>query len=240
MTYRRRGGDEGGGAPRAFAADYDGTLAEDGRVRDSTWRSLDLLKAEGWRLVLVTGRELSDLRAVCPRLDRFDLAVLENGALLYDPVKGVEVLIGPSPPPELVARLRLEGVDPISVGRGIVALWEPHLEVARRAVAEIAEGWTIVRNKRAVMLLPVGVDKASGLTEALARLGVEPAETVAVGDAENDLPMLTACGFSAAVANALPAVREAVDYRCRGARGEGVEELIDLCLSERLPSRRRL
>jgi len=45
----------------ALATDYDGTLAEDGKVRPEVVASLVCLKASGRKLVLVTGRELPAL-----------------------------------------------------------------------------------------------------------------------------------------------------------------------------------
>ena len=45
----------------ALAADYDGTLALDGKVDASTIEALRELKASGRKLVLVTGRDLADL-----------------------------------------------------------------------------------------------------------------------------------------------------------------------------------
>src|SRR6266550_2144459 len=44
----------------------------------------------------------------------------------------------------------------------------------------------VIFNKGAVMVLPFGVDKATGLTVALKEMKVLPAEVVAIGDAEND------------------------------------------------------
>src|SRR5438067_2071422 len=55
-----------------LAADYDGTLAHDGRVDDATWEALRQLRESGRKLFMVTGRELDDLLTVCPQLDRFD------------------------------------------------------------------------------------------------------------------------------------------------------------------------
>jgi hypothetical protein len=49
---------------------------------------------------------------------------------------------------------------------------------------------------------------------------------VGIGDAENDHAFLRACGCSAAVANALAAVKDTADFVTRGTRGAGVEELI--------------
>src|SRR3954462_8638281 len=42
----------------ALATDYDGTLATNGRVADSTLEALQKLRDSGRRLIMVTGREL--------------------------------------------------------------------------------------------------------------------------------------------------------------------------------------
>jgi hydroxymethylpyrimidine pyrophosphatase-like HAD family hydrolase len=81
------------------------------------------------------------------------------------------------------------------------------------------------------MALPIDVTKATGLREALRRLGVTPAETVGIGDAENDEDFLRICGLSVAVANALPSVKALVDRVTVGTRGTGVEELVHQLVS---------
>jgi hydroxymethylpyrimidine pyrophosphatase-like HAD family hydrolase len=50
------------------------------------------------------------------------------------------------------------------------------------------------------MILPPGVNKASGLVAALAELGLSPHNSVEVGDAENDHAFLSLCEVSVAVA----------------------------------------
>ena len=45
----------------ALACDYDGTLAQHGRVDETTLAALEKFRASGRRLLLVTGRELEDL-----------------------------------------------------------------------------------------------------------------------------------------------------------------------------------
>src|SRR5260370_20717154 len=77
------------------------------------------------------------------------------------------------------------------------------------------------------MVLPAGVNKATGLIVALEEMGLSPHNTVGIGDAENDHAFLGLCECSAAVANALPVVKEEVDIVTRGERGAGVTELID-------------
>ena len=67
---------------QALACDYDGTLAFDGRVAPETIRALERLKRDRRTLLMVSGRELDDLRRVFSRLDLFERVVVENGALL--------------------------------------------------------------------------------------------------------------------------------------------------------------
>ena len=86
--------------------------------------------------MLVTGRELPDLQRVFPDLSLCDLAVVENGALLYEPATGRETPVADPPPDAFVQSLRERGVEPLSVGRSIVATWEPMEKV-------VLEGSTI-------------------------------------------------------------------------------------------------
>lgn len=211
---------------QALATDYDGTIADHGAVSEKTIAALQEVKDSGRKLILVTGRELPDLQRVFDRLDLFDIAVLENGALLYFPQSGEERPIGEPPSPAFVAALEKRGVTPLSVGRTIVATWEPHQQAVLEAITELQLELQIIFNKGAVMVLPSGINKASGLAAALEVLELSPHNVVGIGDAENDHAFLRACGCSAAVANALAAVKDTADFVTHGARGAGVEELI--------------
>jgi hypothetical protein len=197
----------------AVAADFDGTLAHHGRVDDATVAALQRVRDSGRRLVLVTGRQIPSLLRTFDRADLFDLVVAENGGLLYDPHSGRERAIAEPPPESLLRALREAGVAPLLVGRVVVATVEPHEVVALEAIRRLGLGHQVVFNKGAVMLLPAGVDKASGLAEGLRELGlVDPQRVVAIGDAENDHALLQQCGFGVAVANAVPALKERADY----------------------------
>jgi hydroxymethylpyrimidine pyrophosphatase-like HAD family hydrolase len=218
----------------ALCCDYDGTLATQGRVTPDTVRALERLKASGRRVLLVTGRELDDLATVAPPLTLFDFVVAENGALLLEPGTGAQTLLGARPPGSFVAALRERGVGPISVGRVIVATWEPHAEAVREVLHEQGLNHQVVLNKGAVMVLPPGVDKGTGLAAALGRLGLSPHNTVGVGDAENDLPLLAACECGVAVANALPTLKSHADLVTAGGHGAGVAELCEELLRDDL------
>ena len=215
----------------ALATDYDGTIADDGVVDKSTLAALERLRGGARRLILVTGRDLADLQRVMPRLDLFDLVVAENGALLYDPANHEELALGDAPPPAFVERLRDLGVMPLWLGRVIVATCEANEGKVRTAIHDLGLSLEITSNKGAVMVLPAGVSKASGLRGALARLGLSPPDCIGVGDAENDLAFLDVCGLPVAVANALPSVKQRAAFVTTGMRGAGVAELIDQLLA---------
>jgi HAD superfamily hydrolase (TIGR01484 family) len=223
----------------ALAPDYDGTLAHHGRVDASALAALGRLRAAGRKVVLVTGRELDELKGVFPRLDLCDLVVAENGAVIHSPADDSVRVLAERPPESFVADLRARGVGPISVGRVIVATWEPHAAAARAAIRAAGLDLQVILNKRAVMILPAGVNKATGLARALDELGLSPRAVVAVGDAENDLDFLALCGVSAAVANALPDLKARADLVTRGDHGVGVVEVIDALLADCLEPRAR-
>jgi N-acylneuraminate cytidylyltransferase len=77
-------------------------------------------------------------------------------------------------------------------------------------------------------------DKLSVLQGLLSELGLAPDEVAYVGDDLNDLEILGAVGLSAAPADAVPEVREAVHYVCRAGGGEGcVREVASQILAAR-------
>jgi hydroxymethylpyrimidine pyrophosphatase-like HAD family hydrolase len=218
----------------ALATDYDGTLASDGRVDDETIAALDRLRDSGRRLILVTGRHLDDLLNVFPEINLCEWVVLENGALLYQPATREEKPLGAPPPEEFVKALQQRGVDPLAVGRVIVATWHPHENTVLDVIRDLGLEYQVIFNKGAVMVLPSGVNKASGLSAALKELGLSPHNTVAIGDAENDQALLDCCGCGVAVANALPMLKERADFVTKGDRGAGVVELINKLIASDL------
>jgi HAD superfamily hydrolase (TIGR01484 family) len=210
-----------------LATDYDGTLARDGKVDKPTLDAMERLLASGRQLLLVTGREVDELLAIFPEVHFFAFVVAENGAVLYRPATKEEKVLCKPPPAEFVRTLLSRGVAPLSVGRVIVATWQPQETTVLKVIHDLGLEMQIIFNKNAVMVLPSGVNKATGLSAALTEMGFTPQETVGVGDAENDHAFLGLCGCAAAVANALPAVKATVDLVLQNDHGAGVVELID-------------
>ncbi|ODU00886.1 MAG: phosphoglycolate phosphatase [Planctomycetes bacterium SCN 63-9] len=220
----------------ALATDYDGTLAHDGKVDEPTISAIERLRDSGRKLILVTGRELDELIAVFPRIDLFDRVVAENGALLYRPEDRSEGILGERPPESFLDSLRGRGVERISVGRVIVATWEPYQSAVLEAIREAGLELQVIFNKGAVMILPSGVNKATGLNAALQELGLSPHNVVSVGDAENDHAFLAISECSVAVSNALDALKERADHLTLADHGAGVAELIDGLVADDLCS----
>jgi len=216
----------------ALAVDYDGTIAENGSVPAQVCASLTTLKNSGRKLLLVTGRELQALKHHFPHLDLFDLVVAENGALLYDPVTDTEELIAEPASMDLVSRLRGKGVSPLSVGRSVIATWHPWEEAVINSIRELGLELQMTFNKDAIMVLPPGVNKASGLAAALRTLGICELNVVGVGDAENDHSFLSICGCSAAVSNAIDSIKASADVCLSLDHGRGVCELVDMLLEK--------
>jgi hydroxymethylpyrimidine pyrophosphatase-like HAD family hydrolase len=217
----------------ALATDYDGTLATDGRVDDRTIEALERLKASGRKLLLVTGRHLRDLQGVFPRLELFDRVVAENGALLYDPASREEKVLAEAPKEEFLKALLAARVT-LDVGRCIVASWTPAEIAILQVIKRMGLDYQVIFNKGAVMVLPSGINKATGLRAALEQLQLSPHNTVAIGDAENDHAFLSASECGVAVENALPALKEKADAVMAGDHGSGVVELVEQLLKDDL------
>jgi hydroxymethylpyrimidine pyrophosphatase-like HAD family hydrolase len=210
-----------------LAVDYDGTLATHGQVDGQTLAALEAFKKTGRGLVLVTGRQVEDVLQIAERIDLFDRIVGENGAVVYSPADRRFDMLGEAPPAELVDALRGRNVSPLSVGRVIVSTWEPNQTVVLDVIRDLGLELQVIFNKGAVMVLPAGINKASGLERALKSLQVSAHNTIGIGDAENDHAFLAACETAVAVANAVAMLKSHADWVTPAPRGLGVVELID-------------
>ncbi len=221
----------------ALACDYDGTLASNERLSGAVITALQRLRSTGRRCILATGRTLEDLKRSCPELELFSAVVLENGAVVYWPATRELVELCQPVPPALTEHLKRQGVTPLTVGRRILATWRPREEQVLRGISELNLELQIVFNRQAVMVLPSGVNKATGLGWALGRLGLSFHEVVGMGSGDNDHSFLQACECSVAVASAVGSLRAAVDFTTRSAAEAGAVELIDELIADDLASR---
>lgn len=77
-----------------------------------------------------------------------------------------------------------------------------------------------------IEIVPKGISKASALQSLAAKLGIPIEETMAIGDAYNDLPMLKAAGKSVAMGNAFPEIKEVTDYETLTCEENGLAAAI--------------
>jgi hypothetical protein len=206
---------------RALACDYDGTIASQDRITPAALGALAEARRRGLRLVLVTGRSFFELTRVCDVLDLFDVAVAENGGVLFFPGAGTILDLGPHPPVRFLAELSRRGIH-YEVGRVVVGTARRDEGRVREALAACDVGLEPVANRAALMLLPPGVSKGGGVSQAIRLLGLSPHDVLAVGDAENDLSLFGACGWTACPADAVPELREQADWIFPGSGPDGV------------------
>lgn len=216
----------------ALAVDYDGTIACNEKVSSETIAALVKIKESGRKLILVTGRRLENLKEIFDQLDIFDRIVAENGALIYTPQTEVQHLLAPAPPLDFITKLKAKGISPLACGHVIVATKKPNESTVLEVIRDMGLELKIIFNNNAVMVLPSGINKETGLIEALKELGLSMHNVIAIGDAENDHAFLSAVGLGVAVANANDAIKETADLITTGSCGQGVEELIEELLED--------
>lgn len=95
--------------------------------------------------------------------------------------------------------------------------------LAARLKAEF-HGVSVIRSTNGVMveIIPAGTSKATGARRLLEAHGIDPAHTVAYGDDENDVPMLSMVGMGVAMGNAAARVKDAARDSTLTAQEDGV------------------
>lgn len=208
---------------RAIATDLDGTLTHDGVLSLDALAALDELRSDGVAALLVTGRVADHLDQEFPGLvGRFDAVVTENGAVVSTGA-GTR-LLAPPIELELEKALATQGV-PYRRGRVLLACDGAHTATVSAQVQRLGLDCQLVHNRGELMVLPAGVSKGRGLFMALGAMGLSHHNTVAVGDAENDLSLLQTAEVGVAVADALPSLRAHADLLLDQPSGAAVAAL---------------
>lgn len=219
---------------KVLACDLDNTLAENGIIADDTWLALKKARKAGFTLILVTGRKLDSFAAGGPFAEYFEAIVAEDGAAIYYPRNDTVSLPFGHLSPDLIRRLSDLNI-PLDRGIAIAATWVPHDEIILEILRDMGGGATVEYNRGAVMILPPGATKGTGLSMALQELGFSTRNVIACGDAENDRSLFELAELSVAVANAVPEIKKLADIDLTEKNGEGVRNLIDNLVAGNLP-----
>lgn len=209
---------------QVVAVDLDGTLTSDGQLAPQTLDALYDARRKGLAVVLVTGRIGTELSAEFPHIaDHFDALVLENGAVMM--VNGHTRTLAEPVDSSLDGALGERWV-PSRRGEAMVAVDGQHAATVVEVIGELELDCQVIRNRSALMVLPAGVTKGTGLRAALAEMNLSRHNTVALGDAENDLSLFGIAEIGVAVANAIASVQRRADLVLDGQDGAGVVELL--------------
>lgn len=76
-------------------------------------------------------------------------------------------------------------------------------------------------------IIPYGVNKGSGLSYFLRYFNIKPEEVIAFGDSMNDVEILKLAGYSYAMANAEPALKQYAKYSAPSNKEDGVLKVLD-------------
>jgi Cof subfamily protein (haloacid dehalogenase superfamily) len=120
-----------------------------------------------------------------PRRMQARFADLLVGEVAHSPLKFIIVEDGAAERVELVGELRTR--------------FRPALTITRT-------------HPRLVEGTAQGIDKGAGVVRLCAMLGIDPARVLAIGDSDNDIPILKAVGCAVAMGNASPGVMAVADW----------------------------
>ena len=76
------------------------------------------------------------------------------------------------------------------------------------------------------------MNKGSGLLRLCSELGISPEQSIAVGDADNDIPMIKAAGLGVAMGNAPEYIKTTADRVVSDLNHGGCAQAIRMLLSE--------
>ena len=93
------------------------------------------------------------------------------------------------------------------------------MERVKLAVGDRAR--VLTTSPRGIDVILPGISKAEGMTCVARIVGVEQAQTLAVGDADNDVEMLAWAGMGIAMGNASPAAKAAADWIAPSVQEDG-------------------
>lgn len=230
---RRALNDRRRGRPRfrAVVTDVDGTLTDGRRRLDPrAMGAVRELEGRGIPVVLATGNVLPIALALWRFLGLSGPIVAENGGLIYDPQVNdrVERLADPAIALRAYRKLRRAGLP---VRRLFTDRWresevalEPTMPVRRIARVLQGEPVTVESTGFAIHLMDAGAGKLPALTRVLRSHHLTLLDCVALGDGDNDAPMLAAAGFGISFASGSPRAREAARYVARRPFSEGFLE----------------
>lgn len=215
----------------AVAVDVDGTLTDESRrVGLDAVAALRMVQDSGVQVMLASGNVLPIAFALSTYLGLKGPVVAENGGIVCHEQR-IWTLGDPHAPRKAYRKL----LSTMDAPRLFTDKWRV-TEVALRPVVKLAdvrralkgfEGIDVQTSGYAIHIMTEGMNKFVGVRKACEIIGVPLAEVAAIGDSDNDMAMISGCGFGVAVGNAFAGTKRVASHVTKGKNGAGVVEALE-------------
>jgi len=159
--------------------------------------------------------------------------VCEGGGVLYWPSEDrIQSLVEPFPTTTVLDRLPRD-LFRVETGKSSCLTLYPEQNLTVSQLADIViplvdtSRFTLSVSAAAVDITHRGVDKGFGIKRALELIQHEYRSVVAIGDADNDLPMFDVADHAAAPSNATAAVKARANYVSRLPDTDGLIDILE-------------
>ncbi len=218
----------------AIVTDIDGTIThEDRKLHLKAIEKLRELKVP---VILATGNTACFTRAAAKLIGTSEMIIAENGGvILTDEGEILNVPQDFKEKCELVYRFlskyfELEKLD-AKLRRSEIAVRRNFNVNKAREILRNSElsslDIDLVDSGYAIHIKSKKVNKGIGLKKLLEIVGLNAEEIAAFGDSENDIEVFRVAGYSIAVANAVPQLKQIANYIAKRERGDGFIEGVE-------------
>lgn len=121
-------------------------------------------------------------------------------------------------------------LDPEALyNKAVVAYEQTYLDQQIALIPErVREQFEVIKTREVLLeFMPKGITKAYGIALLAKDLGITADEVMAIGDEENDLPMIEYAGIGVAMSNAVAPVKAAADVITDSNEADGVAKVIE-------------
>lgn len=216
---------------KAIVLDIDGTITHPNRELDC--RAVKALRGLSIPVCLASGNVLCFVRAASKLIGATGPMIAENGGVVLDRYDGTpeyenQYLEECERACEFLSRhFDLEKLDPLYRRTEIALRRNFDAQEAEKLLHQHNfNDIAVVDTGYAIHIKHRGINKGTGLKKIARMLAIRPEDFVAIGDSLNDLEMLQLAGFSIAVANAHPRLKEIATFTTKQAYGRGCVEAI--------------
>ncbi|MEM2924881.1 MAG: phosphoglycolate phosphatase [Methanocellales archaeon] len=219
----------------AIVTDIDGTITH--RDRKLHLHAVEKIRELKVPVILATGNTVCFTKAAAKLIGTSEMIIAENGGVVLTRFDEEEILNVPQnslEKCELVYQLlsqyfELEKLDAKMRKSEIAVRRNFDVNKAREILrnSELSSDVELVDSGFAIHIKSKGVNKGLGLKKILETTGLKPSEIAAFGDSENDIEVFRLAGYSIAVANAVPQLKEIASYIAKHEYGEGFIEGVE-------------